>query len=160
MGTEVHAYLNVTLNRRPVLTIDTPGDYPTALALPDFIVKASCSDDDPEPCTVAVRWHQAPDIPRPPTTLASAVGELDVAIDLQDWPTVVMLEVAAIDARGQATGRFYEVYTERSPRLTQVEAVRGSIIDLDDAGILSMTGTEDQPRQDVPAKLIGASSTM
>jgi len=127
-GTTGAAQVAFIHDRPPSVTVTSPLDR--SVARPSIRVAATCTDLDMYGCTSIKAVAGA-------TEVASGTTSLDEVVSLAAYDgQMVNLWITATDSAGMSTTVTRTLFVESSPRLHEVDAVEGQILDIDASRIL------------------------
>jgi hypothetical protein len=124
--------VNVVLDYPPVLVVEEPTQW--SVARPNMRIKVQCQDDDPNGCaSIEVI---------PAGLVVEGVSSIDQEISLPSFDGHRFpVTIIGTDSGGQTVEEKFFSFGEFSNRLTEVESVRGRVIDADSTRILYVDDT-------------------
>jgi hypothetical protein len=143
VGEEAREVRGIVFDKKPELTVLAPLDNTTAIPL--LRVTASCVDDDPIGCEIIVYATEASN-----DELFSGQNSIDSEIDLSAYAgSALTIRITAIDSAGQVTELSRRIYVEVATALSEIFAVSGLILDVQDSKILHQIAEDSGDRLEV-----------
>ena len=136
MGNTIELEEEITIDRPPVVTLITPTEG--TVANPTFLANVTCVDDDPDSRLLQLFVD---------SQVFSVTGEdiVDLEVDLTGDEGASSATASCTDSAGQRATQRVGVFGESNPRLTEIDAVDGPILDLTENYIFYQTPPLENP---------------